>query len=152
MQCVEARSSNLCWCQCSLRCTSGPFPGCWSQHTSGEGCTLLHCVSTECFHLKKQVFYWNYELIIHYLRGIWLSSPSSRWTVTLGFALRASNTILMFFLVWSETPRLWPEERSARPSWKKLDSAPPMEGGQEQAPPVLWTFLKLEINHRWKRM
>ena len=73
------------------------------------------------------------------LRGIWLRRPSSLWTVTRGFALRAWNTFRMCFLVWSETPLLWPEDRRARPSWKKLESAPPMWPGQGEQltdPPV----------------
>ena len=40
------------------------------------------------------------------LRGTWPRRPSNLCTVTLGFALKASNTILIFFLVVSEHPRL----------------------------------------------
>ena len=53
-------------------------------------------------------------------------SPSSRWTVTFGFAQRASNTIRTFLRVCSDTFRLWLDERRAWPDWKKCERAPPM--------------------------
>ena len=58
--------------------------------------------------------------------GITLKRPSSRGTVTFGFAHSASNTILIFLLVCSDTALLWLEERRAWPDWKKFDRAPPM--------------------------